>query len=92
MKRIINKRGMGKTKELLEYAWSTGATVVCSNPSAMRHKAEAYNIYGLNFISYNDYEYLLNVDEYIYDKKFVVDELERLLYNNIIGYTLTNED
>lgn len=87
MKRIIDKRGTGKTKQLLEYAWSNGGVVVCSNPCSMKQKAEAYGFYGLKFISYNEYYYHPLTEE-----KFVIDELERILPNNITGYTITNED
>lgn len=91
MERIIDKRGTGKTQKLLELAWSTGATVVCSNPLAMQDKSRAYGFYGLNIISYKDY-YHPHYFEKDYEEKYVVDELERFISSNIIGYTLTNED
>lgn len=90
MERFIDARGTGKTKKLLEFAWNTGATIVCSNPLAMKGKANAYGFYGLEFISYKDYYY--SSHEIDKEKLYVVDELENFLSKDIIGYTLTNED
>lgn len=86
MERIIDGRGTGKTKKLLEYAWSTGATIACSNPLAMKDKAHSYGLYGLKIISYKDCLYQP------FNENIVIDELERILPKNIIGYTITNEE
>lgn len=87
MERIIDKRNTGKTHKLLELAAQHNATVVCANPMAMRRKAEAYGIYGLNFITYS---------AHIHENtkgSVVIDELENFAnFSGLIGYTLTNED
>ena len=55
MYRIIDKRGTGKTSRLMLLAKEENAIIACSNPNAMKIKAEGYGIIGLNFISYYDY-------------------------------------
>lgn len=67
------------------------AIIACSNPSAMRIKAEGYGIVGINFISYYDY---VN-GNYQKGSMVFVDELDcfvRSLGHNLSGYTLSNED
>ena len=92
MYRIIDSRGSGKTSRLMLLAKETGAKIACSNPSAMRQKAYAYGITGIDFIPYSD---LFNGNINTTDK-VMIDELELLLHNYIdcdfIGYTLSNED
>ena len=91
MYRIIDSRGSGKTGRLMLLAKETGAIIACSNPSAMRHKAYAYGIAGLQFISYKE----LFTDNYA-DEKIMIDELESFVKYcveaEVIGYTLSNED
>lgn len=92
MYRIIDSRGSGKTSRLMLLAKETGSKIACSNPIAMRQKAYAYGITGIDFIPYSD---LFNgaIDS---DDKIMIDEIEVLLNNyidgNLTGYTLTNED
>ena len=91
MYRIIDKRGTGKTSRLMLLAKEENAIIACSNPSAMRIKAEGYGIVGINFISYYDY---VNGD-YQKGSMVFVDELDcfvRSLGHNLSGYTLSNED
>ena len=91
MYRIIDNRGTGKTSRLMLLAKETKSAIACMNPSAMRQKAYAYGITGINFISYSD---LFN-GEYEEDN-VMIDELEIFIQNYIdcklTGYTLTNED
>lgn len=91
MYRIIDARGTGKTSRLMLLAKETGAIIACSNPSAMRQKAYAYGITGIEFIGYKD----LFTDNYD-EEKIMIDELELFAKycteTEIIGYTLTNED
>ena len=91
MYRIIDARGTGKTSRLMLLAKETGAIIACSNPSAMRQKAYAYGITGIEFISYKD----LFTDNYD-EEKIMIDELELFAKYcteiEIVGYTLTNED
>lgn len=90
MYRIIESRGTGKTSRLMLLAKENNATFVCSNPQAMRKKAEYYGISGIEFASYRDF--VTN----IYDGNYVVDELEGFLKtimgdNTLIGYTVSLE-
>ena len=91
MYRIIDSRGTGKTSRLMLLAKETKSAIACMNPSAMRQKAYAYGITGINFISYSD---LFN-GEYEEDN-VMIDELELFIQNYIdcklTGYSLTNED
>ena len=92
MYRIIDNRGSGKTSRLMLLAKETGAKIACSNPSAMRQKAYAYGITGIDFIPYSD---LFNgaIDP---DDKIMIDELELFIKEFIdgqfIGYTLSKDD
>ncbi len=93
MIRIINKKGTGKTNQLMQLAQEQNAIFVCSNPSAMAIKAKAYNIENIQFMSYEDF--LHNYDPEIHS--YVVDELETFIQTiffngpNLIGYTLSEE-
>ena len=90
MYRIIDSRGSGKTSRLMLLAKETGAAIACMNPSAMRQKAYAYGITGINFISYSD----LFQSKHTGD--VMIDEIEifvkNYIDNKVIGYSLTNED
>ncbi len=91
MYRIIDKRGTGKTSRLMLLAKEKGAIIACSNPSAMKIKAEGYGIVGINFISYYDY---MN-GNYQKGSMVLVDELDcfvKSLGHNLSGYSLSNED
>ena len=50
MYRIIDTRSSGKTSRLMLLAKETGAKIACANPNAMRQKAYAYGITGIDFI------------------------------------------
>lgn len=90
MYRIIEGRSCGKTSRLMLLAKETGAAIACSNPSAMRAKAYAYGITGIDFISYSD---LFTGG---WDDKVLIDEIEDFVKQytdaKLIGYSLTNED
>ena len=71
--------------------------VVCVNPAAMKRKAEAYGIVGLNFISYDDIirsNQLYNGDVWIADK-YVIDEISNFLSaffgGECVGFTQTED-
>lgn len=91
MYRVIGGRGSGKTSQLMLLAKEQNASIACSNPSAMRKKAEAYGITGLNFISYSEL-FSKNHDK----ENIMIDEMENFVKHyidcNLTGYTLTNED
>lgn len=90
MYRIIDNRSSGKTSRLMLLAKETNSAIACSNPSAMRTKAYAYGITGIDFIPYSD----------LFEGKFngdvLIDELEifvrEFIDAKLIGYSLTNED
>ena len=90
MYRIIDSRGTGKTSRLMLLAKKTNSAIACMNPNAMRQKAYAYGITGIDFISYSQ----LFTGEY--EGNVMIDELEVFIQNYIdcklTGYTLTNED
>lgn len=89
MYRIVDRRGTGKTYKLLMLAKENNATVICSNPNALREKAYVYGLSGIDFASYADYA--TNKVE----GRVVIDELEnytRACDSNLIGYTFSVED
>ena len=73
MFRIIDGRSSGKTSRLMLLAKETDSAIACSNPSAMRQKAYAYGITGIDFISYSD---LFNGS---WDGNVLIDELEEFV-------------
>ena len=90
MYRIIDNLSSGKTSRLMLLAKETNSAIACSNPSAMKTKAYAYGITGIDFIPYSD---LFNG---YYTGNVLIDELEEFVKGytdaNITGYSLTNED
>lgn len=91
MIRIIDERGSGKTSRLMLLAKENNATFVCSNPNAMKVKAQAYGLKDINFISYHDF-----VTSYE-EGNFVIDEIELFIQaimgdNKLIAYSLTTGD
>ena len=92
MYQIIDKRGSGKTSRLMLLVKENDGILVCSNPEAMRVKAEAYGFKNLRIISY--FDYMDNMTHY--REKIFIDELEDFLkilsYGQIIGYSLTTGD
>ena len=93
MIRIIDGQSTGKTGRLMLLAKEHNALFVCDNPDAMRVKAEAYGITGIQFVSYYDY---LKSNYDTNKENVVIDELETLLKymldGHLIGYTLSDND
>jgi hypothetical protein len=91
VERIIKGRNNGKTKQLMMLAKKNDAIFLCENPYAMTQKALAYGITGLQIMGYDRF-----YDEEECAEKVVIDELENFVSyftnNDIIGYTLTDED
>lgn len=91
MYRIIDSRSSGKTSRLMLLAKETGSAIACMNPHAMRAKAHAYGITGIDFISYSD----LFSGEYE-DTNVMIDEMETFVAayigGKLTGYSLSNED
>lgn len=91
MYRIIEGRGTGKTLRLMLLAKENNGILVCSNPYAMKQKAQAYGLTGFEIVGYHDY--INDIYDYKTQKCFV-DELEELvkyLGNDLSGYTLSLE-
>ena len=89
MYRIIGGRSSGKTMNLMLLAKESNSAIACSSPSAMRAKAHAYGLTGIDFISYKD----LLSGEY---ENVMIDEIEGFISNiincKLTGYSLSNED
>lgn len=90
MYRIIDNRSSGKTGRLMLLAKETNSAIACMNPLAMREKAYAYGITGLDIISYSQ---LFNGE---YEGNVMIDEIEEFVKQYIdcklTGYSLSNED
>lgn len=54
-KYIVGENSSGKTRKMLEEAKKSGATVVCKHPLHMQSKANSYGIYGIEFMSYDEF-------------------------------------
>ena len=97
MYRIIEGRGTGKTRRLMEEAKKCQGTIVCYNPKAMEEKAKAYGIVGITFISYTEF---LGHGRGREAGTFFIDEMEcfaraAVAYSGVLGnfggYTLSLE-
>lgn len=69
---IIGSNSSGKTRKMLEDANKSNAIVVCKHPLHMQSKANSYGIYGLRFVSYDEFK---REDYVIDDKKIAIDEI-----------------
>lgn len=86
---ISGGKGTGKTKALIERANAEDGIIVCEDTIAMRERAYAYGITGLNLISYDDF-YDCKIDRY--DKPIYIHDINRFIkyqYSEIKGYTLS---
>lgn len=87
---IIGTNGSGKTRKMLEEAKKSGAVVVCKHPLHMQSKSNAYGIYGLKFVGYD--EFIGNV---LYGEKVAVDELSEFVKHcfgvELDAFTMTVE-
>jgi hypothetical protein len=95
MYRIIDDKSTGKTGRLLLLAKEHGGIVVCSNPKAMKEKAYAYGITGIEYVSYGDFHYEITHTTNPYDSRPIfIDELDKyllLIDPNLAGYTISKE-
>lgn len=96
MYRIIDERATGKTGRLMLLAKESNGVIVCNNPNAMRQKARAYGITGINFISY--YDFVTgngsNLENYYIDElEAFVSYMQRALgiMGTLSGYTISQE-
>lgn len=67
---IIGESSTKKTRRMLEHAKESNSIVVCKNVLSMQNKANSYGIYGLKFMSYEEFNEV-GVD----DKKIAIDEI-----------------
>ena len=90
MFRIIEERGTGKTRRLIEEAYKNNGVILCLNPDRMKEKAMAYKIPFINFASYDNLiYYATNINK----RPIYIDELEIFLSRyNIAGYDMSIED
>ena len=92
MKLIYGSRGTGKTRQLLEYAAESRATVITKNARALRVKAQSYGI------SVDIVEADSLTENTLFDKRVVIHNLDDYLedYFNkrgswIMGATMTKD-
>lgn len=96
MAHIISGKCTGKTRKLIELAAKDpNSIIVCKNPTAMIAKAKEYGHY-IEAISYKTFDHINDPSQPYIGKNYYVDELEGLLFymfhENVVAYTLTNED
>lgn len=72
---IVGGNGSGKTRKMLEAAAESGAIVVCKSPYFLENKAKSYEIYGLQFISYEEARVEILKEEMFSDRKVAIDEI-----------------
>ena len=101
---IIEERGTGKTRKLMEEAYYNNGIFVCQNAYHMREKANAYGLRGLNIVSFE--EFIENIVPHnMYGdvmkqgykdsegRNIYIDELEGFVnficFNKFKGYTIT---
>ena len=85
---IGGNKGTGKTRTLIERAKAEDGIIVCEDTVAMRERAYAYGITGLNLISYDDL-YECKVESY--DKPIYIHDINKFIkynFHEVKGYTL----
>lgn len=95
MKRIIDKKGTGKTGRLMLLAKEYGGIIICSNPRALSEKAKAYGLTDIKFYSYHDFITRNIPHEEYSSAPIYIDEIEgflRFINTNVWGYSLSLED
>ena len=93
---IIQNRGTGKAKKLLETAREKNATIITQDKRAFEVKAKSYGFSDVEILDYED----LEDDNYTIDKpvlvhngdKFLEYLLDRYYGLNIVGFSATQED
>ena len=91
MYKIIDKRGTGKTLQLMLLAKENDATIYCQNPMALSEKALRYGIVGINFLSYKDFliEGQPKNTPYLIDN---IDDFVKTLGPGLLGFNLSIGD
>lgn len=73
---IIDGNCTGKTRKMLEEAKSSGAIIVCKYPIHLQSKANAYGLFGLKFVSYEDF-----LNNACHGEKVAIDEIGEFMTN-----------
>lgn len=88
---IIDGNCTGKTRKMLEEAKNNGTIVVCKHPLHMQNKANNYGIYGLNFISYEEF-----LKSEHHGEKIAIDEIGDFMMScfgaKLNSFTMTVDD
>lgn len=92
---IIQNRGTGKAKKLLEIARENGAIIITQDKRAFEVKAKSYGFSDIEILDYED----LEDDNYTIDKPVLIHEVNHILpylldryYGlKVIGYSGTLE-
>ena len=93
---IIQNRGTGKAKKLLETARENDAIIITQDKRAFEVKAKSYGFSDIEILDYED----LENDNYTIDKpvlvhngdKFLEYLLDRYYGLDIVGFSATQED
>lgn len=93
---IIQNRGTGKAKKLLEIAQENDATIITQDKRAFEVKAKSYGYSDVEILDYED----LEDDNYTIDKQVLVHNgdkfleylLDRYYGLDIVGFSATQED
>ena len=93
---IIQNRGTGKAKKLLETAREKNATIITQDKRAFEVKAKSYGFSDVEILDYED----LEDDNYTIDKpvlvhngdKFLEYLLDRYYGLDIVGFSATQEE
>ena len=97
MKAIIDKRGSGKIKKLLEIASKTPYSIVLTQDKrALKVKANSYGYNNLEIIDYQDLQddnYPLGANVFVHNGDKVLYELLNTYFGlNVSGFTATLEE
>lgn len=102
---IVGPNSSGKTRKLLEYAKANNYLIVCRDVGSMERKAQAYGLYGIQFMDYltaaqaiasgkNDFftddQALFNTDGFVVDE--IVKFMSVLVSTPLKGFTQTQEE
>lgn len=87
-KYIIGENSSGKTRRMLEEAQKNGAVVVCKHPLHMQSKANAYGLYGIEFMSYDEFnEVSVHIDKVAIDE--ISDFIAYIFGAKLDAFTMT---
>jgi hypothetical protein len=88
---ISGEKGTGKTRTLIERVKAEDGILVCEDTIAMRERAYAYGITGLNLMTYDE---LYECDIDTYDKPIYIHDINRFIkysFHEVKGYSVCLE-